>query len=94
MLLEQNRLSHDTLANELHITKTQLNRKFKAVTGCTVSDEILLRRIEMAKRLLDNENLLVGEIASSCGIDDISYFGAVFKKVTGMTPSQYRKRES
>ena len=94
LLLEQNRLSHDTLANELHITKTQLNRKFKAVTGCTVSDEILLRRIEMAKRLLDNEDLLVGEIASSCGIDDVSYFGAVFKKVTGMTPSQYRKRES
>jgi YesN/AraC family two-component response regulator len=47
-------------------------------------------RIEEAARLLANTDYSVMEIAIACGYKDQSYFTKVFKKLTGLTPKQYR----
>ena len=87
------RIDYDALAYALCLSRAQLNRKVKAVTGCTTTDFILQIRIAMAKQYLDCSNLSIGEIALRCGMDSDSYFCTLFKKCTGMTPLQYKNRE-
>ena len=87
------RIDYDALAYALCLSRAQLNRKVKAVTGCTTTDFILQIRIAMAKQYLDCSNLSIWEIALRCGMDSDSYFCTLFKKCTGMTPLQYKNRE-
>lgn len=80
------------LAKLMGMSRTQLNRKVKAISGMTTSGYIINLRVRMAKMLLRNgENLSVNEIAYRCGIEDAAYFVTMFKKATGMTPTQYRR---
>lgn len=84
---------YDALAYDLCLSRAQLNRKIKAITGYTTTEFILLTRIAMAKHLLDTADLTVGELALRCGMDNASYFCTLFKKSTGMTPMQYKNRQ-
>ena len=86
-------LDHNLIAAALCVTRTQLNRKIKAITGLTTTEYISQIRISLAKKLLDNESLLIGDIAQRCGVDDVAYFSAIFKKATGYTPSRWRNRK-
>lgn len=86
-------LDHNLIAAALCVTRTQLNRKIKAITGLTTTEYISQIRISLAKKLLDNESLLIGDIAQRCGVDDVAYFSAIFKKATGYTPSGWRNRK-
>lgn len=85
------KIDYDALASEMFLGRAQLNRKIKAITGMTVTEFILQLRIKMAKELLTTTDLTVSEVAYHCGMDNISYFTTLFKKVTGVTPGQYRK---
>ena len=87
------KIDYDALAYTLCLSRAQLNRKVKAVTGYTTTDFILQIRISMAKQYLDRSNLTIWEIALRCGMDSDSYFCTLFKKCTGMTPLQYKNRE-
>lgn len=89
----QGDVDYDVLAGQFCITRTQLNRKIKAVTGLTTTELILQLRIALAKELLDTTDCPVWEISAKCGMENDSYFMTLFKKATGMTPLQYRKRE-
>ena len=84
---------YDALAYDLCLSRAQLNRKIKAITGYTTTEFILLTRIAMAKHLLDTADLTIGELALKCGMDNASYFCTLFKKSTGMTPMQYKNRK-
>ncbi len=77
-------------AAQLNITQHQLNRVCKAVTGQTASQIILGRKILEAKRLLTFTDFTIGEISWELKFFDISYFGKVFKKMSGATPGQFR----
>lgn len=68
-----------------------LSRKFKRETGMTITEYQQTLRIDQAKHLLKTETLPIDEIAWMVGYDDASYFGRVFKKITGLTPSEYRR---
>lgn len=83
---------YDALAYDLCLSRAQLNRKIKAITGYTTTEFILFTRIAMAKRLLDTADLTITELAMKCGMDNASYFCTLFKKSTGMTPMQYKNR--
>lgn len=83
---------YDALAYDLCLSRAQLNRKIKAITGYTTTEFILFTRIAMAKRLLDTADLTISELAMKCGMDNASYFCTLFKKSTGMTPMQYKNR--
>ena len=90
--LKTGELDHNTIADALCITRIQLNRKVKAITGLTTTEYISRIRISLAKKLLDNPDMLIGDIAQRCGVEDVAYFSSFFKKATGYTPSGWRNR--
>ncbi len=73
------------------IPERSLKRRFKAATGSTLIERIQGLRIEEAKRLLDEGDRAVDDISYEVGYDDASFFRRLFKRMTGLSPSQYRR---
>ena len=80
------------LADLAHLSISQLTRSFRAETGMSVGEYIKKKRISTAKDLLIKTDLRIHEIAGRVGIDELSYFGKVFREETGMTPREFRER--
>ena len=83
--------SSTLLAQELAISVSQLNKKLNAATGYPASTYILQVKLAYAKKILSSQNKTIGEVAADCGIYDVNYFSRVFKKQTGVTPTQYKR---
>lgn len=83
-------LSLRSLSESLNISSSYLSTIFKKETGQTLTDYIAGRRVDRAAELLRTTRLQVQTIAQHCGIVDVHYFSKIFKKVTGMTPKEYR----
>ncbi len=73
------------------IPERSLKRRFKAASGSTLIDRIQHLRIEEAKRLLEEGQHSVDDISYAAGYEDPSFFRRLFKRTTGMSPSQYRR---
>lgn len=86
----QKQLSLDELAAQVFLSKDYFARLFRETTGMPISALLQKIRIEEACKLLTGTNKKVEAIAGDCGFRDIKYFYNSFKKVTGMTPRQYR----
>ena len=71
-----------------------LNRIFKKSTGVTIHQAVINERIRIAKHLLKETSLSVVSIATESGFPDRSQFCTVFKKHTGYTPSEYRRKKA
>lgn len=84
--------SLDDIAAHFYISRSYLTRIFKSVTGFTISEYVMTCRIQKAKTLLDKTELDITEIAIRTGFGNVSYFDKIFKRMTDMTPLQYRKR--
>lgn len=85
----------ESIAERFCITRKQLTKKVSAITGENTIDYITHLRIQRACSLLDDDgNLPIAEVALKCGYDDNAYFSRIFRQMTGMTPSQYRKQKS
>lgn len=67
-------------------------KMFKKVTGLNFTDYVSRIRIERAKNLLLNRNLRISEIAYEVGFQSLTHFNRVFKKILGVSPTQYRAR--
>lgn len=85
-------LSVSHLSDKLYISPDYLNLLFKKQTGQTISSYIILQRMNRSMELLRNPDLTVRQIAGKVGYNDSRYFAKAFKKHTGYTPSQYRKK--
>lgn len=85
-------LSLDDLSKEFFCTKAHLVRVYKKAYGITPYDALLKRKITVAKMLLDNTGMTVGEIAEYLGFRDYHYFSNFFKQHTDFSPISYRKR--
>jgi transcriptional regulator GlxA family with amidase domain len=68
-----------------------LKRRFKLATGLALIDYVQNLRIEEAKRLLESKNFAADEISAKVGYEDASFFRRLFKRRTGLAPSQYRR---
>ncbi|MCQ2982067.1 MAG: AraC family transcriptional regulator [Treponemataceae bacterium] len=84
-------LSLEIIADEFEKNPAYLSRQFHEETGKTVTDFIHETRIQQAKNLFDTTEVSIGDIASAVGIHDYSYFAKLFKKVTGVSPTEYRR---
>lgn len=67
-----------------------ITRLFKTEMGLTLSDYVHQRKIEYAKILLKEQNIEIGEIAIRLSFSSSSHFSSVFRKITGISPTQYR----
>ncbi len=74
-------------------TKYYLSRIFKEIRGKAIMAQLNDIRIEEAKKLLLNTELCINDISAKCGFDNQSYFGKVFKKITGCSPTDFRKQK-
>ncbi|PWU66831.1 MULTISPECIES: AraC family transcriptional regulator [Gracilibacillus] len=81
----------EQLANVAHIHPSYLHRIFKQSTGMTLHEYISRVRIEKAKMLLEKTDIAVTEISSYVGINTSQYFSSVFRRSTGLSPSNYRR---
>ncbi len=85
-------LSVEDLAARVHFNPDYLSRVFKKETGRTVSEYIMEYRCALAGELLKNTDLSVTMIASRSGYPNYAYFTRIFKKYSGCTPREYRKK--
>ncbi|MBO9596581.1 MAG: response regulator [Cohnella sp.] len=79
------------IAEFVHFNPAYLSRLFKREIGASLTDYILAKRIEKAKRLLATTRMKISDIAAAVGYDNIPYFSRKFKRVTNLTPFEYRK---
>ena len=89
---QEKQISLESIANEIHISPFYLSRIFKKTEGTNFLDYLLDCRIERAKLLLSTTGDTIISIALSCGYSEVNSFYRLFKKKTGFTPSEYRKR--
>ena len=80
-------------ANRLGISPSYLNKLVRTQTRHSAMDWVEIARVNWAKKLLREGNLSIAEVSKAIGVDDASYFTRFFRKVTGYTPSEFRKRE-
>ena len=84
-------IKNDDLAKISNISTVYFRKIFTKLYGVGPIHYLEIRKIEKAKALLNSEELSITEIAVASGFKDIYHFCRVFKKVTGFTPSNYRK---
>ncbi|MHC1787669.1 MAG: response regulator [Christensenellales bacterium] len=85
-------LSLDSLAALVHLSPSYLSREFKRVVGENLSTYVSNLRVERAKELMKDSKLKNAEVAQAVGIEDPVYFSRVFKKATGLRPSEFRAK--
>lgn len=73
------------------IPERTLKRRFKAATGMSLIEYTQNLRIEEAKHLLESSPKPVDDVSTEAGYEDASFFRRLFKRLTGLTPSQYRR---
>lgn len=88
----QDRITVDMLADVLALGRRNFERRFKKVTNNTVIEYIQRLKVEVAKRSFESSRQNVSEVMFNVGYNDIKAFRDVFKKITGLTPIEYRNR--
>ena len=82
----------EALADKMCISRSQLNRRVKALTGMSTSNySIQLRLMYACEQLAGEPETSVNVVAMRCGFDDAAYFARVFKQRIGLPPSAFRK---
>lgn len=84
-------ISLNMVCNHLGVSISYFSMNFKNYTGETFVEALTRIRILKAKKYMDTTDLRTYEIAEKVGYNDAHYFSMIFKKVTGMTPSDYVK---
>lgn len=87
--LSESNFDVDGLCKELGISRTNLHRKLKALTGTSATEFIRKIRLQRAAQLVQQNTLTVSEIAYQVGFESLSYFSKSFQEEFGMSPSEY-----
>jgi len=83
-------LSLTSLSSQFGIERSYLSKVFTTVTGQHVMSAIAKRRIDRATRYIREDDLNLTEISSLVGYEDYAYFNRVFRKIMGISPSEYK----
>jgi len=84
----------DLIADKLKITPGYLSSYFKEKTGTNFSDYLNDLRVSRAKELLMNAELRIQDVAGLIGYQNVNSFIRMFKRYSGITPGEYRKRNT
>ena len=79
------------VAGEVHLSQSHFSTVFAQETGLTFTQYLTALRIGKAKELLEATEMRSSQIAQEVGYNDSHYFSYLFKKTTGMTPSEFRR---
>lgn len=85
------KISVKCLAEKLFVSKTHLSETFKQKTGLALIEYITQMKIERAQKLIIDNQLMIYQIIDMLGYEDINYFNKIFKKYTGLSPTQFKK---
>lgn len=85
------KLTLDDISRQVHLTPGYISSLFREETGETIVTFINRTRVEQSKKMLLSGNSTLMEIAYSCGFEDQNYYARVFKRITGVSPSIFRK---
>jgi len=88
---EKNLKLSSLITASIHYDYSYLSDIFSSVEGITIEQFFILQRIEKVKELLVYEELSLTEIAWQTGFSSVHHLSAQFKKVTGLTPSHFKK---
>jgi two-component system response regulator YesN len=86
-------VSLTAIANEVHFNPSYLSRYYKQITGHNLLEYIQSTRLNVATELIKTTSLKLNEIAIKAGFDSPSYFTTFFKKMTGLSPQEYRNSQ-
>lgn len=93
-IIEENiygRISVEDICKKLNYSRTYLSKTFKAQTGNTILEYMLKRKIKEAKKMIREEKYNFTQISNLLCFDNPHYFTSVFKRITNMTPGDYKK---
>ena len=79
------------LSEKLETDYNYLSALFSSIEGITIEKYVILQRVERAKELLEYNELSLSEIADKLFYSSVQHLSQQFKKVTGLTPSQYKQ---
>ena len=85
----QEKLSVESIADEIGVSASYLSRKFKNATGLTYLDFLNKFRVQQAIKLLETGSYKVYEVSDRVGFTDYKHFNSVFKRYTGQSPSDF-----
>jgi transcriptional regulator GlxA family with amidase domain len=88
------KISVPDLASRLAVGRRNFDRRFKKATGTTPVEYLQRVRIEAAKNSLERSSKTVSEVMYNVGYNDAKAFREIFRKITGMSPGDYRKKFS
>ena len=83
----------ERLTEKVGISRAQLHRKMKEITGISAGDFIRNLRLEQAARLIKEKKINVTQVAYAVGFNNQTHFSTIFKKHFGMTPTEYSEQE-
>lgn len=86
------RITTDELSNKFAISRRNFERRFKKATNNTVNEYVQRVKIEAAKKTFETTRKNITEVMLDVGYSDTKSFRGIFKKITGMTPIDYRNK--
>ena len=88
------RVSLESIASEMFITRGQLTRRVKAIPGLTTQQYAMQIRLNSACKMLSNNlDMLISEIAFRCGFEDATSFSRAFRREYEISPLAYRNKQ-
>lgn len=85
-----NNISLDDVSKVVNISPYYFSKLFKEEAGVNFIDYLTKKRIDYAKKLLEDNTYSIKEVCAMCGYSDPNYFSRIFKKKENVTPSEYR----
>ena len=92
--LRNNDFNIDTIAEGVGLSRSAFFKKLKSLTGLAPVDLVREIRLDKAEKLVVTTDKSASEIAYEVGFKESSYFGKCFKKKFGMTPLEYRNKQT
>lgn len=90
----QEDIRRSDLADLVYLNTDYISRIFKKETGLSISNYLIQKRVEVAKRLLTQSKLPINTVSIHVGYSNFSYFTKMFRENTGCSPLEYRRNYS